>query len=160
MLIRYPERLLCVVVFIVLVEASVDSSDPYSTFKNVLQCLRREYTLRASRSDDFGRRCWDVIRTTSCWGRCDSFEIPDWRFPYKISIHPVCMHDQKILRKVRLRHCDPPDTDDELRIYEYYDAATCSCGVCNSSDTFCDWKGHTSSQKTLLPAGSRDDVTD
>ncbi|GFY70214.1 thyrostimulin beta-5 subunit [Trichonephila inaurata madagascariensis] len=145
MLIQYSERLVCAAVFIVIIQAdqSIDTS-----FKNVLQCLRREYTLKATQSDDYGRRCWDVIRTTSCWGRCDSFEIPDWRFPYKISIHPVCMHDQKILRKVRLRHCDPPDTDDDLRIYEYYDAITCSCGVCNSSDTFCDWKGHSSSQKS------------
>lgn len=68
-------------------------------------------------------------------------QIPDWRFPYKISYHPVCMHDQKVLRRVHLRHCDP-GADEELRVYEFYEALTCSCKVCNSSDTFCDWRNH------------------
>ncbi|KFM62737.1 Glycoprotein hormone beta-5, partial [Stegodyphus mimosarum] len=116
-------------------------------------CLRREYTLKATRSDAFGRQCWDIIRVTSCWGRCDSFEIPDWRFPYKISVHPVCIHDHKKLRRVLLRNCDP-GADPHLRIYEYYEAETCSCKVCNSSDTFCDWKNHISASHNL-PASTR-----
>ncbi|KAG8182930.1 hypothetical protein JTE90_010561 [Oedothorax gibbosus] len=151
MLAPCPDRLFyflaLTVVFVVCSQAARGRSSDHNSqesynLKSVLVCLRREYTLKATRSDNLGRRCWDFIRATSCWGRCDSFEIPDWRFPYKISIHPVCMHDQKRLRRVRLRHCDPPDADDRLRNYEYYDAETCSCGVCNSSDTFCDWKGH------------------
>ncbi|GIX89159.1 thyrostimulin beta-5 subunit [Caerostris darwini] len=150
MFVRHPEYFLCVVVLIVCVRGAQDIGE--FSARNVMQCLRREYTLRATRSDEYGRRCWDVIKTISCWGRCDSFEVPDWRFPYKVSVHPVCMHDQKTLRKVRLRYCDPPNTGDDLRIYEYYDAETCSCGVCNSSDTFCDWKGHTSSQESSLTA--------
>nr|XP_015930088.1 thyrostimulin beta-5 subunit-like [Parasteatoda tepidariorum] len=134
---------MCFLSILILVKAEELNSDVSGNLKGVLSCLRREYTLKATRTDRDGRQCWDIIRAISCWGRCDSFEIPDWRFPYKISVHPVCMHERRKLRRVELRNCDP-GADEELRFYEYYDAESCSCGVCNSSDTFCDWKGRIS----------------
>lgn len=43
--------------------------------KKTLECHRREYTFTATRTDSFGRQCWQVIKSMSCWGRCDSTEV-------------------------------------------------------------------------------------
>lgn len=40
-----------------------------------LDCHRREYTYKASRTDFLGRQCWQYITVMSCWGRCDSGEV-------------------------------------------------------------------------------------
>lgn len=40
-----------------------------------LDCHRREYTFKASRTDAFGRKCWQYVKVMSCWGRCDSGEV-------------------------------------------------------------------------------------
>ncbi|XP_067119570.1 thyrostimulin beta-5 subunit-like [Centruroides vittatus] len=111
---------------------TLSAVDPLST----LECRRTEYFYKATRTDERGRQCWDNLRVMSCWGRCDSIEIADWRFPYKKSYHPVCMHKEKILRRIKLKHCDP-DAGPELRKYQYYEAITCSCQFCESSTASC-----------------------
>lgn len=40
-----------------------------------LQCHRREYTFKAVRYDESGRKCWQFVTVMSCWGRCDSGEV-------------------------------------------------------------------------------------
>jgi hypothetical protein len=52
-------------------------------------CQKRLYTYRVSQVDSNGKECWDDLSVQSCWGRCDSNEISDWKFPYKKSHHPV-----------------------------------------------------------------------
>ncbi|XP_077494069.1 glycoprotein hormone beta 5 [Amblyomma americanum] len=105
-----------------------------------LECHRREYSFRATRTDAKGNQCWDDITAMSCWGRCDSGEISDWRFPFKRSFHPVCTYDTRKLVRTQLRFCDPVDVDEEneLRTYEYYEALSCSCQVCDSTWTSCE----------------------
>ncbi|KAK9737826.1 hypothetical protein QE152_g10395 [Popillia japonica] len=48
---------------------------------STLECHRRIYTYQVSQSDANGRQCWDTLSVWACWGRCDSNEIADWRFP-------------------------------------------------------------------------------
>lgn len=73
----------------------------------------------------------------ACWGRCDSKEISDWKFPYKKSHHPVCVHSGRTKSSVMLRNCDP-DASLEARKYEYMEATGCSCQICSSIDTSCE----------------------
>ncbi|XP_076365831.1 thyrostimulin beta-5 subunit-like [Tachypleus tridentatus] len=105
--------------------------------ESTLECHKRLYTFKATRTDSKGRQCWDYLNAMSCWGRCDSGEIADWRFPYKRSYHSVCMHDEKQLRKVTLTHCDL-DVEPQLRDYLFYEAVSCSCQICHSSTASCE----------------------
>ncbi|XP_054934240.1 thyrostimulin beta-5 subunit isoform X3 [Dermacentor andersoni] len=120
--------------------AGGDAVDTLTT----LDCHRREYSFRAARTDANGNRCWDDVTAMSCWGRCDSGEIADWRFPFKKSFHPVCTYGSRKLVRAQLRFCDPEDLDerDELRSYEYYEALSCSCQVCDSTWTSCEGFRH------------------
>ncbi|UYV82459.1 gpb5 [Cordylochernes scorpioides] len=67
--------------------------------------------------------------------------IPDWRFPYKINQHSVCMHKRKSKRLAVLEHCDP-GADPGLRIYQYTEAESCECQKCRSSVASCEGHGY------------------
>ncbi|KAH6924850.1 hypothetical protein HPB50_025727 [Hyalomma asiaticum] len=123
-----------------MVSGGGDAVDTLTT----IECHRREYSFRATRTDANGNRCWDDVTAMSCWGRCDSGEIADWRFPFKKSFHPVCTYGSRKLVRAQLRFCDPEDLDerDELRTYEYYEALSCSCQVCDSTWTSCEGFRH------------------
>jgi len=43
--------------------------------QTTLSCFKREYLMPAIRMDEFGRRCWDLVKVMACWGRCDSGEV-------------------------------------------------------------------------------------
>lgn len=75
-----------------------------------------------------GYECWDHVSVWSCWGRCDSREISDWKFPYKKSYHPVCVHAGRSKSVAMLRFCHP-QADPETRRYEYMEANACHCQV-------------------------------
>lgn len=75
-----------------------------------------------------GHECWDHVSVWSCWGRCDSREISDWKFPYKKSYHPVCVHAGRSKAVAMLRFCHPL-ADPETRRYEYMEANACHCQV-------------------------------
>lgn len=77
-----------------------------------------------------GHECWDHVSVWSCWGRCDSREISDWKFPYKKSYHPVCVHAGRSKAVAMLRYCHP-SADPETRRYEYLEANACHCQVNN-----------------------------
>ncbi|XP_037273677.2 glycoprotein hormone beta 5 [Rhipicephalus microplus] len=123
--------------------SAVRGGDAVDTLTTI-ECHRREYSFRATRTDGNGNRCWDDVTAMSCWGRCDSGEIADWRFPFKKSFHPVCTYGSRKLVRAQLRFCDPDDLDegDELRAYEYYEALSCSCQVCDSTWTSCEGFRH------------------
>ena len=72
-------------------------------------------------------------------------QIADWRFPFKQSYHPICGHDKKRMRKVRLKHCDA-GVEDSLRSYKIVEAVTCSCRVCHSSQASCEGLPHISTR--------------
>lgn len=93
-----------------------------------LRCTRRLYTYRISQSDSAGRECWDHVSVWSCFGRCDSTEISDWKFPYKRSYHPVCVHAGRAKAVAYLRQCEE-GVEPETRRYEYMEAVACNCQV-------------------------------
>ncbi|XP_071452959.1 thyrostimulin beta-5 subunit [Hetaerina americana] len=119
--------------------------DPATT----LQCHRRIYSYRVSKTDSAGRKCWDYISVMSCWGRCDSNEISDWRFPFKKSFHPVCMHGDRMLYEVSLRHCDD-GVEPGTERYTYYEAVSCTCSVCSSSKASCEGLRYRGQRSSLL----------
>lgn len=131
-------------------ELTVQSALGSSAPPTGLGCHRRLYTYRITQSDEsgefhcgrlicqerwaysnfltLGHECWDHISVWSCWGRCDSREISDWKFPYKKSYHPVCVHASRSKAVAHLRYCHPlaaPST----RRYEYLEADACHCQV-------------------------------
>lgn len=105
--------------------------------KTPLGCHKRQYTYRVTQADQNGFECWDNVSVMSCWGRCDSNEISDWKFPYKRSFHPVCVHAQRGKAVAMLRHCHP-EAGIEAQKYEYMEAVECSCRTCSSTDTSCE----------------------
>ncbi|KAL7738827.1 hypothetical protein ACLKA6_001346 [Drosophila palustris] len=102
-----------------------------------LGCHRRLYTYRVTQSDYQGRECWDNVSVWSCWGRCDSSEISDWKFPYKRSFHPVCVHAQRQPTVAILKNCHP-EANDNIRKYNYMEAINCHCHTCSTEDTSCE----------------------
>ncbi|KAK8389495.1 hypothetical protein O3P69_008888 [Scylla paramamosain] len=125
--------------------------DPQST----LECHRRQYSYKVHKTDDNGRMCWDVVNVMSCWGRCDSNEIADWKFPYKRSHHPVCIHDKTQLTEVTLRNCDEGVTPG-TELYSYHEATRCACAVCKSSQASCEglrYRGARRAPRAQVPRG-------
>lgn len=102
-----------------------------------LGCHRRMHTYRVTQADNQNRECWDYISVAVCWGRCDSGEISDWKFPFKRSYHPVCVHAARKPTVAFLSNCHP-EADETARRYEYLEAASCHCHICSSSDTSCE----------------------
>ncbi|KAK7575806.1 hypothetical protein V9T40_012092 [Parthenolecanium corni] len=105
--------------------------------ESILDCHRRLYNQTVTKKDALGRSCWDKVSAVSCWGRCDSREIPDWQFPYKKSFHPVCIHDERELFKMTLKNCEE-GTEPGTEIFEYYEAVSCKCSACKSSEASCE----------------------
>ncbi|KAF0311312.1 Thyrostimulin beta-5 subunit [Amphibalanus amphitrite] len=98
---------------------------------------RPDFSFSVMQRDGAGRACWDQIQVMTCWGHCRSHEVPDWRFPYKRSHHPVCIHDRNATRSVTLTHCDPGVAEGTAD-YQYVDAVSCKCAVCDSSRASCE----------------------
>lgn len=46
-----------------------------SALASTLECHKRVYNYKVTKSDSAGRVCWDIISVMSCWGRCDSNEV-------------------------------------------------------------------------------------
>ena len=57
--------------------STIDRNRPKPSInsRQTLECHRREYTFKATRTDSSGRQCWEYITAMSCWGRCDSGEV-------------------------------------------------------------------------------------
>ncbi|CAG9863388.1 unnamed protein product [Phyllotreta striolata] len=115
----------------------VEPEGPIGDDGFTLQCHKKNYTYMVTQSDENGKQCWDKISVSACWGRCDSNEISDWRFPYKKSNHPVCVHYGRTKMFVKLRYCEEGVVEG-TDYYEYLDASECKCQVCSSTDTSCE----------------------
>ncbi|KAK9880144.1 hypothetical protein WA026_008659 [Henosepilachna vigintioctopunctata] len=102
-----------------------------------LSCEEMPYTFSVVQTDANGKQCWGAVTTNACKGRCDSNEISDWRFPFKKSNHPVCVHYGRNRNVVTLRHCEEGALPEAAR-YEYLEAVGCKCQICSSSDTSCE----------------------
>lgn len=116
-----------------------------------LGCHMRLYTYRITQTDEkgihsfafqllqsiidefAGHECWDYVNVWSCWGRCDSREISDWKFPFKKSYHPVCVHAGRSKAVAVLRHCHPM-ADPTTKRYEYLEANGCHCQVQSTTE--------------------------
>ncbi|KAG4076190.1 hypothetical protein HA402_014739 [Bradysia odoriphaga] len=126
-----------------------------------LGCNMRLYTYRITQSDSNGRECWDHVSVWSCFGRCDSNEISDWKFPYKRSYHPVCMHAGRSKAVAMLRNCHP-QASPETRRYEYMEAIGCHCQTCSTTDTSCEapnnFRDETSVKVLALAGPSPEDL--
>lgn len=102
-----------------------------------LGCNRQVYTYLVTQVDSNGYECSDNVSVQSCWGRCDSSEISDWKFPYKRSFHPVCMHAGRQKSVAILKNCHPL-AGMEARRYEFMEPVSCTCQMCTSKDTSCE----------------------
>ncbi|KAI8422486.1 hypothetical protein MSG28_006305 [Choristoneura fumiferana] len=101
-------------------------------------CRRKTYIGRAEQADDNGKKCWDKVKVPFCSGRCDSREVSDWRFPFKKSHHPVCMHSTRRTLHVKLRHCDEGVAEGTEQ-FQFIGAEDCRCMTCSSQHTSCEW---------------------
>jgi len=64
-------------------------------------------------------------------------QVSDWRFPYKRSHHPVCIHAGQVLTEFVLKECDEgvqPGTE----LYVFPQAISCKCHTCKSSEAACE----------------------
>ncbi|CAH1973472.1 unnamed protein product [Acanthoscelides obtectus] len=64
-------------------------------------------------------------------------QISDWRFPFKRSNHPVCVHHGRTRVLYKLKHCEE-GVKEGTELYEYLEADQCKCQLCSSSDTSCE----------------------
>ncbi|KAJ4449366.1 hypothetical protein ANN_00764 [Periplaneta americana] len=55
--------------------SSLQEASLASTLASTLECHRRVYAQKVTKTDSAGRECWDVVKVMSCWGRCDSNEL-------------------------------------------------------------------------------------
>ncbi|PSN47145.1 hypothetical protein C0J52_17460 [Blattella germanica] len=134
--------------FVALWLGAESSSMQDTTLASTLDCHRRVYAYKVSKTDSAGRICWDkelLIREkldvqpnvgykSSQW---DKTKISDWRFPYKRSYHPVCLHDNRSVKEVTLRNCEE-GVEPGTEVYEYLQAESCRCMVCKSSEASCE----------------------
>lgn len=80
-----------------------------------------------------------LIRNVTIITACILFilQISDWRFPYKRSFHPVCLHDDRTVASVTLQNCEE-GVEPGTERYEYLEALSCRCMVCKSSEASCE----------------------
>lgn len=137
---RLPRRhrLLPLLLLASLVSASVLSAQgEEDEAPEKLGCHKRKYNFRVTQTDKNGRSCWDLVSVKSCWGRCDSNEISDYKFPFKRSYHPVCVFSGRVPSVATLRNCDP-GVEPLTNQYHYMEATSCKCQTCSSADTSCE----------------------
>lgn len=101
-------------------------------------CEKLPYTFNVEQFDDKGYRCQGSITVNACYGRCQSKEIADWKFPFKRAHHPVCMTSTGVAKVVTmLPNCDL-EASMEARRYEYSEPLDCVCKMCTSINTSCE----------------------
>ena len=102
-------------------------------------CEKLPYTFNVEQMDEKGFRCQGSITVNACYGRCQSKEIADWKFPFKRAYHPVCVTGPTGVTKVitTLTNCDPEASLEASR-YEYSEPIECVCKICTSINTSCE----------------------
>ncbi|PVD25803.1 hypothetical protein C0Q70_13463 [Pomacea canaliculata] len=97
----------CLIVAILCGASCSTLVDPSTT----LGCHVRLYQFHAVKPDIITANgdiltCQGDVTVNSCWGRCDSSEIGDFKMPFKISHHPVCTYTGQRERTVVLSDCE------------------------------------------------------
>lgn len=64
-------------------------------------------------------------------------QTTDWKFPFKKSFHPVCIHDTRERIKITLKNCDK-DVDLGTDSFEIQQALSCKCSTCKTSEANCE----------------------
>ncbi|KAK6636184.1 hypothetical protein RUM43_009837 [Polyplax serrata] len=121
---------------LLLINVSQSQSAVETDLDTTLDCNRRTYSHKVIQTDSEGKICWDMVTVVSCWGRCDSNEVSDWKFPYKRSHHPVCMHGEREPKTVVLSNCEE-GVEPGTEIHEFMEAVSCQCSLCKSSEANC-----------------------
>ena len=125
------------VFFAFFITTSVSQDRSPALIEAPLGCHRKQFTHPVSQNDSKGYFCSDIVSVYACAGQCESKEIGDYKFPFKHTFHPVCVHSGRTKVIAMLRNCDPLASM-EARRYEYMEAIGCSCQTCSSSDTACE----------------------
>lgn len=123
--------------FAFFITTSVSQDRSPALIEAPLGCHRKQFTHPVSQNDSKGYFCSDIVSVYACAGQCESKEIGDYKFPFKHTFHPVCVHSGRTKVIAMLRNCDPLASM-EARRYEYMEAIGCSCQTCSSSDTACE----------------------
>ncbi|KAF0296284.1 Thyrostimulin beta-5 subunit [Amphibalanus amphitrite] len=111
---------------------------------------RLDRPMHVLRRDPAGLACWGTVRAVTCWGHCQSHEVPDWRFPYRRSYHPVCMHGTVQLRTVTLPHCQPGAAAGTDR-HTFLDAVSCGCAPCRGAVASCEGVRYRGTRRRSAP---------
>ncbi|KHJ41937.1 hypothetical protein D918_07988 [Trichuris suis] len=95
------------------------------------------YIFNATVTDEQGKSCAQEIRTTACFGTCESFEIGDFSHPGSSIIkYSQCDFGRVQQRTTFLTNCDE-GIDPEVQLYRYHEAVSCHCESCLSFDIEC-----------------------
>ena len=65
------------------------------------------------------------------------FQTTDWKFPFRKSSHPVCIHDARERIQITLKNCDEK-VDPNTKTFEVLRALSCKCSTCKSSEATCE----------------------
>lgn len=101
-------------------------------------CEKLPYTFNVEQVDEKGYRCEGAITVNACYGRCQSKEISDWKFPYKRAHHPVCVTSSGVAKIVTMLTTCDPEAGMEARRYEYSEPIDCVCKICTTHNTSCE----------------------
>ncbi|CDW56552.1 Cys knot domain containing protein [Trichuris trichiura] len=95
------------------------------------------YVFNATVTDEHGKSCAQEIKTTACFGTCESYEIGDFAHPgSSIFKYSQCDFGRVRQRTTFLTNCDE-GIDPEVQLYRYHEAVTCRCESCLSFDIEC-----------------------
>ncbi|XP_071503450.1 glycoprotein hormone beta-5-like [Diadema antillarum] len=95
-----------------------------------LGCHVRQYLQYTAEKS--GCRPQNIV-VDACFGRCDTYEIPELEFPFKSSHHQMCSYQEVETVAIELNDCDPGVN----RTFLYKNAKSCKCRNCWPYNTFC-----------------------
>ncbi|NP_001161671.1 thyrostimulin beta subunit-like protein 1 precursor [Saccoglossus kowalevskii] len=126
---NHMSAVVLVVGLAVVVQATLNVNPSTTT-----RCLVREYNKYiAVKSGCEPQR----ITIDACWGRCQTFEVPDLLPPYTAANHTMCQYDVTEWRTVELSDCNPGVN----RTFVYLNALSCSCTKCSTKQSDCGYGG-------------------
>lgn len=109
--------------------STVTGVDPSTT----IECF--VHTAMKHRAVKNGCRPYD-INIRGCWGRCDSYQVPELLPPYVYSVHPSCIQDSVTPTTIQLPDCD--EGVDSTYVYE--SANSCKCQSISDVTTAYDYR--------------------
>ncbi|XP_013400795.1 thyrostimulin beta-5 subunit [Lingula anatina] len=107
--------------------------------KTMLACNQREFRYNVEKPpyvapDGTTITCKGTVKVWACYGRCETSEVGDYEFPFKLSFHNVCTYGGDVVRRRVTLDCPGyPDPTVEL-----FDVERCECQVCRYDKTSCE----------------------